>query len=84
MEEGEHYAFIEKFRAQARFDGAKIVTIDGIRADWPDGWGLVRCSNTTPSLVLRFDADNAAALERIQALFREQLRAVQPGLALPF
>jgi phosphomannomutase/phosphoglucomutase len=84
MIEGEHYVFIEKFRQQARFEGAKIATIDGVRADWPDGWGLVRCSNTTPSLVLRFDADNAEALVRIQDLFRSQLLALDPSLELPF
>jgi phosphomannomutase / phosphoglucomutase len=84
MEEGEHYAYIEKFRAQSSFEGAKVITIDGVRADWPDGWGLVRCSNTTPSLVLRFDADNEAALARIQGLFRTQLLAVDPSLKLPF
>jgi phosphomannomutase / phosphoglucomutase len=84
MEEGEHYAYIEKFRAQSSFEGAKVITIDGVRADWPDGWGLVRCSNTTPSLVLRFDADSEAALSRIQELFRTQLLAVDPTLTLPF
>jgi phosphomannomutase/phosphoglucomutase len=70
--------------AASRFEGAKIATIDGVRADWPDGWGLVRCSNTTPSLVLRFDADNAEALVRIQDLFRSQLLALDPSLELPF
>jgi phosphomannomutase/phosphoglucomutase len=88
MAEGEHYAYMERFREQARFDGAKIATIDGVRADWPDGWGLVRCSNTTPCLVLRFDADSAEALKRIQETFRAQLLAPQitqgEDLALPF
>ena len=84
MREGEHYAFIEKFRARAEFDGARLTTIDGIRADWPDGWGLVRASNTTPVLVLRFDADNAAALKRIQDVFRAQLLALDSSLPLPF
>ena len=84
MQEGEHYAFIERFRAKAQFDGARITTIDGVRADWPDGWGLVRASNTTPILVLRFDADDEAALKRIQDVFRAQLLAVQADLALPF
>ncbi len=84
MEEGAHYAYIDTFSEVAQFEDAKISTIDGIRADWPDGWGLVRCSNTTPSLVLRFDADDEAALLRIQQLFREQLLAVDPDLALPF
>ncbi len=84
MAEGAHYRFIEKFRQVASFGDATLTTIDGVRADWPDGWGLVRPSNTTPILVLRFDADNAAALARIQALFREQLLAVDPSLKLPF
>lgn len=84
MREGEHYRFIESFREQAKFDGARLTTIDGLRADWPDGWGLVRASNTTPVLVLRFDADNAAALNRIQDLFRAQLKALDPALPLPF
>ncbi len=52
--------------------------------DWPDGWGLVRASNTTPVLVMRFDADTNAAMVRIQQAFRAQLQAVQPDLALPF
>ena len=84
MAEGEHYRFIEKFREKANFGDATLITIDGIRADWPDGWGLVRPSNTTPILVLRFDADNAAALKRIQDVFRAQLLAVDPTLKLPF
>ena len=84
MEEGAHYAYMDKFAQRAKFEGAKLATIDGIRADWPDGWGLVRCSNTTPCLVLRFDADNEAALARIQEAFRSQLLAVDPGLQLPF
>ncbi|GLQ92020.1 phosphomannomutase/phosphoglucomutase [Dyella acidisoli] len=84
MAEGEHYRFIEKFREKANFDEATLVTIDGVRADWPDGWGLVRPSNTTPILVLRFDADNEEALKRIQDTFRKQLLAVDPSLKLPF
>ncbi|MFN7552144.1 MAG: phosphomannomutase/phosphoglucomutase [Pseudomonadota bacterium] len=84
MKEGAHYAFMDRFREVATFPGARVSTIDGVRSDYPDGWGLVRCSNTTPSLVLRFDADNAEALARIQDVFRNQLRAVAPGLDLPF
>ena len=84
MAEGEHYRFMEEFQAQAHFDDATLITIDGVRADWADGWGLVRASNTTPVLVLRFDADNADAMARIQQVFRKQLLAVDPGLKLPF
>jgi len=84
MHEGEHYRFVERFRERASFEGARVTTIDGVRADWPDGWGLVRASNTTPVLVLRFDADNDASLHRIQEVFRRQLLALDPNLKLPF
>ncbi len=84
MKEGEHYEFIEEFKQQAHFEGARITDIDGIRADYDDGWGLVRCSNTTPCLVLRFDADSAEALERIKEVFREQILAMRGDLKLPF
>jgi phosphomannomutase/phosphoglucomutase len=84
MAEGEHYRFIEKFKEKASFGDATLTTIDGVRADWPDGWGLVRASNTTPVLVLRFDADSTAALKRIQQAFREQLFLIDRGLKLPF
>ncbi|MCW0203232.1 MAG: phosphomannomutase/phosphoglucomutase [Rhodanobacter thiooxydans] len=84
LAEGEHYRFMDQLRQQANFEDASLITIDGMRADWADGWGLVRASNTTPVLVLRFEADDAAALKRIQQVFRRQLLAVDPGLKLPF
>jgi phosphomannomutase/phosphoglucomutase len=82
--DGDPHSFVERFRGAARFEGARLSTIDGLRVDFPDGWGLVRASNTTPVLVMRFDADNAPALKRIQDAFREQLLAVKPDLVLPF
>jgi phosphomannomutase/phosphoglucomutase len=81
---GDPHSFVERFRSVAQFEGARLSTIDGLRVDFPDGWGLVRASNTTPVLVMRFDADNAAALKRIQQAFREQLLALKPDLSLPF
>ncbi|MEZ5471916.1 MAG: phosphomannomutase/phosphoglucomutase [Marinicella sp.] len=84
MKEGEHYKFMDEFIGKAEFADAKITTIDGIRADFANGWGLVRCSNTTPCLVIRFDADDEAALEKIKEQFREQLLAVNESLDLPF
>ncbi|HEY8585520.1 MAG TPA: phosphomannomutase/phosphoglucomutase [Rhodanobacter sp.] len=84
MGEGEHYRFMDKLRQQASFEDASLITIDGLRADWPDGWGLVRASNTTPVLVLRFEADDQAALARIQKVFRGQMLAADPRLKLPF
>lgn len=83
-EEGAHYAFMRRFLAQARFPGAELNTIDGLRVEYADGWGLVRASHTTPSLGLRFEADDARALARIQGEFRRRLLAVEPGLRLPF
>jgi phosphomannomutase/phosphoglucomutase len=84
MQEGQNHPFIARFRERAQFDGARITTIDGLRADWSDGWGLVRASNTTPVLVLRFDADNPTALKRIQDTFRTQILACDDTLQLPF
>ncbi len=82
--EGQGPSLIQRILAQGGFEGARISTIDGVRADWPDGWGLVRASNTTPVLVLRFEANDGVALARIQNLFRERLLAVAPSMTLPF
>jgi len=76
--------FVADVQAQAHvegapFEGARIATIDGLRADFTDGWGLVRASNTTPVLVLRFEAENDAALSRIRELFKAQLATLLPG-----
>ena len=69
----------------ADFPGATdVIRIDGLRVEYPDGFGLARASNTTPMIVLRFEADNAAALARIQDAFRRVLTATKPGVALPF
>jgi phosphomannomutase len=84
LQEGENHAFIEAFKQRARFPGARINVIDGVRADFADGWGLVRASNTTPILVLRFDADSDQALHNVKEAFRAQLLAVKPDLVLPF
>jgi phosphomannomutase/phosphoglucomutase len=81
---GDPHGFVERFVAAAQFEGARSSTIDGLRVDWTDGWGLVRASNTTPVLVMRFDADDEEALRRIQGAFREQLLALAPDLPLPF
>ncbi len=84
FEEGEHYRFMEKFIEQASFENADIVTIDGIRVNFANGWGLVRPSNTTPCLVLRFEANDESTLNAIQDNFRKQLLAVDSNLSLPF
>ncbi|UQQ10361.1 phosphomannomutase/phosphoglucomutase [Xanthomonas arboricola] len=88
--DGDAHALVARFveRAQAGeespFESARLSTIDGLRADFADGWGLVRASNTTPILVLRFEADTEDALQRIRGLFRSQLQALLPDHPLEF
>ena len=82
--EGEHHKFMQSFIDSANFKDAELTTIDGLRADFPAGWGLVRASNTTPSLVIRFEADSKSALEEIQSEFRAAMLAVDSSLDLPF
>ncbi|HMY50085.1 MAG TPA: phosphomannomutase/phosphoglucomutase [Rhodocyclaceae bacterium] len=85
MAEGEPFALVDKLKAEARFEGAEsILTIDGVRVEYADGFGLARPSNTTPVVVLRFEADNEAAIARIQADFRRAIEGVWPGVQLPF
>ncbi len=89
MQEGEPHALITRLQNQsktlAKFVGAtNIITIDGLRVEYADGFGLMRPSNTTPVIVLRFEANNEAALKRIQAQFRDVIWNAAPNLALPF
>jgi phosphomannomutase len=76
--EGEPPRVVAALQASAQFPGAVITTIDGLRADYTDGFGLVRASNTTPVLVLRFEGHTAEALHRIETDFMAALRAVKP------
>jgi phosphomannomutase/phosphoglucomutase len=79
------HALIDKLAAMASFPGAvDVIRIDGLRVEYPDGFGLARASNTTPVIVLRFEADDAAALGRIQGEFRRVLSQAMPGRPLPF
>ncbi len=84
MEEGDNVAFMEKFITQANFDDAQIITIDGLRVEFKEGWGLIRASNTTPSLVMRFEADDEVGLEHIKQLFKEQMLNINTELELEF
>ncbi|NWG86580.1 MAG: phosphomannomutase/phosphoglucomutase, partial [Hydrogenophilaceae bacterium] len=85
MQEGEPHALIARLQQSAKFDGAReVITIDGLRVEYDDGFGLMRASNTTPVIVLRFEADSEAAITRIQEAFRKVLLAAAPHVALPF
>ncbi|MBU1665691.1 MAG: phosphomannomutase/phosphoglucomutase [Gammaproteobacteria bacterium] len=85
MREGEPHRVINQLKESAHFDGAReVITLDGLRVEYDDGFGLMRASNTTPVITLRFEADNAAALERIQEQFRHLLTVAAPDAQLPF
>jgi phosphomannomutase/phosphoglucomutase len=85
LAEGENYALMDKLRRDARFASAReVITIDGVRVEYDDGFGLARPSNTTPVVVLRFEAENETALRRIQEEFRRAILAVKPDAKLPF
>ncbi len=84
MAEGEPPLFMEKLLNAAHFDNARVATIDGLRVEFERGWGLVRASNTTPCLVLRFEAEDELALSAIQDEFRRVMLQVDPNLSLPF
>jgi len=85
LAEGEPHALVARLQAAKPFpNAARIVTIDGVRAEYADGFGLARASNTTPVIVLRFEADTKAALARIQEEFRAALQPLKPGAPLPF
>lgn len=85
LQEGESVALIEKLRAQAQFtDSTEIITIDGLRVEYGDGFGLIRSSNTTPVAVMRFEAVSGAALARIQAQFKSVILAAKPDADVPF
>jgi phosphomannomutase/phosphoglucomutase len=78
------HALIEQLAAAAQFPGAQdVIRIDGLRIEYKDGFGLARASNTTPVIVLRFEGESQASLERIQGEFRRAFAATVPGLKLP-
>jgi phosphomannomutase/phosphoglucomutase len=83
-QDGAHYTFMDQFKQNSNFGDAEVITIDGMRVNYADGWGLIRPSNTTPSLVLRFEANNQDTLNEIQAKFKEELLKQDSSLELPF
>jgi phosphomannomutase / phosphoglucomutase len=91
--EGENFEILESLKqsiatpegALAVFPGAsEIILIDGVRVEYPDGFGLARPSNTTPVVVMRFEGDTQEAIAKVQAAFRSAILAVSPQSALPF
>ncbi len=76
--------FMQQLLATADFPDANIITVDGLRVEFEDGWGLVRASNSTPCLVMRFEADNPSSLKRVQGEFRQLMLGLDSTLLLPF
>ena len=83
--EGENVTLCDRLKREAKFEGAReVITIDGVRVEYSDGFGLARPSNTTPVVVLRFEADSQAGIRRIQEDFRRAITAIKPDAKLPF
>jgi phosphomannomutase/phosphoglucomutase len=83
--EGDNFKLVDALQRNAKFEGAdEVITIDGVRVEYPDGFGLARASNTTPVVVTRFEADSEAAIARIKAAFKAAIAAVAPGVDVPF
>ena len=84
LPENQHREFMQRIHAGLFLESARIVTVDGVRVETENAWGLIRPSNTSPFIVLRFEADTDAALQRIQRHFRKAILDVFPEAALPF
>ena len=84
MAEDKKAHFMQRLLTEAIFDDAERITIDGLRVEFKEGWGLVRASNTSPYLILRFEADTKDHLDHIKSLFRQQLLSLDAALDLPF
>lgn len=75
------FEIIEALRQSGSFEDGSVLAIDGVRVDFDDSWGLIRASNTTPNLTMRFEATTPHALERVQAIFKRELTNIAPDLA---
>ena len=84
LPEDEHGSFMEALIEKMTVADAEIIDIDGLRIEYSDGWGLARPSNTSPNIILRFEGDSEAALERIKSEFRGVIQAIKPDVQLPF
>jgi phosphomannomutase/phosphoglucomutase len=83
VSEARKFDIVTRLSDQGNFSGGNLVKVDGVRVDYPHGWGLLRASNTTPHLIARFEGDDESALEDIMERFQAQLQRVEPGLSIP-
>jgi phosphomannomutase/phosphoglucomutase len=82
VSEDKKFEIVKNFVDKARFEGGTKVTIDGLRVDFDDGWGLMRASNTTPKLVLRFEAKTSSRLKEIKNMFLDQLKLIDETIQI--
>ena len=82
--EAAKFELMQRIIDKAKFPGAKVVLLDGLRVEYSDGWGLVRASNTSAALLLRFEADTLPRLRAIQASFKALIHSADKGLELNF
>ena len=82
VEEKKKFKIVKDFVNKAQFKGGSKVTIDGLRVDFDDGWGLMRASNTTPKLVLRFEAQTPSRLNEIKNIFLDQLKLIDETIQI--
>jgi phosphomannomutase/phosphoglucomutase len=84
LEEGHAETVMEALDLLPEIPNARMVKIDGLRAEFEEGWGLVRASNTTPALLFRFEAESEEGMAKVQTVFRDLIKKVEPQLQLPF
>ena len=84
FKQNNHFTFMNKFVKLAEFDNCQKIDIDGLKVIYDDGWGLIRCSNTTSCVVLRFEADNKNSMNRIKSKFRDAMLKIDKNLEIPF
>ena len=84
VEETQKFELIERLIEKGDFQNGKAITLDGLRVDFPKGWGLVRASNTSAALTLRFEAETESVLEQLQQLFKRELLKIDDSLDIPF
>ena len=84
IDEDKKFKFISEFKTKAKFTDAKRIDIDGLRIEYDNAWGLIRASNTSPNLILRFEGNTEACLAEITQKFREEILKIDAHLKLPF
>lgn len=84
VDENKKFSLVKDLQQQGQFAHGEIITIDGVRVEFKNGWGLMRASNTTPALIFRFEAENENALQQIKDMFKQQLKKIDKTLELPF